>query len=341
MQRRERDLGGGDEPEVALVGAGAEEVVRELRQLAGAGHRRPGDEVRDGELGVAVPAGVQGEEERRQRPLEHRPRAARDAEPGTRELGRATEVEDAHRLAELDVVARGVERRGVADAADLDGVGLGGPVGGVVGGQVGDREQQVAQRGLRGLDLLLGLADALLELAGALLEPVDVGRRRPALRGLPDLAGGPLRLGAQLVDRADGPRPSRRQRLEAGQVERVAAPTQTADRLVTELEQEPCVVHPGASSPGMGGNRRVPGSRTRASARRSGPPGAPGAQDGAPRGRWSGPRRTTRGGRRACRRARGVEPEGVGEGGVEPPHPFGYTDLNRARLPFRHSPGVI
>lgn len=29
----------------------------------------------------------------------------------------------------------------------------------------------------------------------------------------------------------------------------------------------------------------------------------------------------------------------VGEGGVEPPHPSGYTDLNRARLPFRHSPG--
>ncbi len=28
----------------------------------------------------------------------------------------------------------------------------------------------------------------------------------------------------------------------------------------------------------------------------------------------------------------------VGEGGVEPPRPFGHTDLNRARLPFRHSP---
>ena len=28
----------------------------------------------------------------------------------------------------------------------------------------------------------------------------------------------------------------------------------------------------------------------------------------------------------------------VGEGGVEPPRPSGHTDLNRARLPFRHSP---
>src|SRR5690349_8654445 len=28
----------------------------------------------------------------------------------------------------------------------------------------------------------------------------------------------------------------------------------------------------------------------------------------------------------------------VGKGGVEPPRPFGHTDLNRARLPFRHFP---
>src|SRR4051812_49210973 len=28
----------------------------------------------------------------------------------------------------------------------------------------------------------------------------------------------------------------------------------------------------------------------------------------------------------------------VGKGGVEPPRPSGHTDLNRARLPFRHLP---
>jgi hypothetical protein len=28
----------------------------------------------------------------------------------------------------------------------------------------------------------------------------------------------------------------------------------------------------------------------------------------------------------------------VGEEGVEPSRPYGHTDLNRARLPFRHSP---
>ena len=30
----------------------------------------------------------------------------------------------------------------------------------------------------------------------------------------------------------------------------------------------------------------------------------------------------------------------VGKGGVEPPRPYGHTDLNRARLPFRHLTGA-
>jgi hypothetical protein len=33
--------------------------------------------------------------------------------------------------------------------------------------------------------------------------------------------------------------------------------------------------------------------------------------------------------------------ERVGEEGFEPSHPFGHTDLNRARLPFRHSPLLL
>jgi hypothetical protein len=39
------------------------------------------------------------------------------------------------------------------------------------------------------------------------------------------------------------------------------------------------------------------------------------------------------GGREAAR-ALGVPGCGVREGGVEPPRPFGHTDLNRARLPI-------
>src|SRR4051794_12570391 len=37
-------------------------------------------------------------------------------------------------------------------------------------------------------------------------------------------------------------------------------------------------------------------------------------------------------------RTRGASAPLVGMGGVEPPRPFGHTDLNRARLPFRHIP---
>ena len=44
--------------------------------------------------------------------------------------------------------------------------------------------------------------------------------------------------------------------------------------------------------------------------------------------------------RPAVRRRDGVREKttGVGEEGVEPSRPYGHTDLNRARLPFRHSP---
>src|SRR4051812_16883267 len=34
----------------------------------------------------------------------------------------------------------------------------------------------------------------------------------------------------------------------------------------------------------------------------------------------------------------GIPQSDVGKGGVEPPRPSGHTDLNRARLPFRHLP---
>lgn len=36
-----------------------------------------------------------------------------------------------------------------------------------------------------------------------------------------------------------------------------------------------------------------------------------------------------------------TSPEPVGEGGLEPPHPFEYWHLKPARLPFRHSPEWI
>ena len=41
------------------------------------------------------------------------------------------------------------------------------------------------------------------------------------------------------------------------------------------------------------------------------------------------------------RRSPGIVSRLVGEEGFEPSHPFGHTDLNRARLPFRHSPEAV
>jgi hypothetical protein len=41
---------------------------------------------------------------------------------------------------------------------------------------------------------------------------------------------------------------------------------------------------------------------------------------------------------RRCEAVPGASKSRVGEEGFEPSHPFGHTDLNRARLPFRHSP---
>ena len=40
---------------------------------------------------------------------------------------------------------------------------------------------------------------------------------------------------------------------------------------------------------------------------------------------------------RACDQDKAIK---VGKEGVEPSRPFGHTDLNRARLPFRHFPGT-
>ncbi len=54
---------------------------------------------------------------------------------------------------------------------------------------------------------------------------------------------------------------------------------------------------------------------------------------------WRGPRGQQRPGRPDCsgrpgRSCRGIPLLRVREGGVEPPRPFGHTDLNRARLPI-------
>ena len=120
----QRDLGGGNQVQARVVfGAAldhAEQVVFELRQLAGAGHRLGVDHVGHVALGVAVLGGVHVEHELRERAMQPRHRAAqREARAG--ELGRGLEIQAAERFADVDVIARrNVERARRAPASHLD-----------------------------------------------------------------------------------------------------------------------------------------------------------------------------------------------------------------------------
>ena len=179
-QRRERDLGGGDRPElVALEVVG---VVRELRQVTGRHHRGRPDERGRADLLVQVDVAVEGE--LAQRPDERGASASVHHEHRPGELGPPFEIEDAERLPDLPVrhplvlaVGVGIE---LLDPGD-DVVGLRGTVGRVDRRDVGQVEEDVLQvgRDLLGLRvelLLLGaeLAALLLQLAGLVLAAVAV-----------------------------------------------------------------------------------------------------------------------------------------------------------------------
>src|SRR4029450_7188877 len=70
MEVGERDLGGGDQEEVALAEAGLEEVALELRELSRAEEGLAAHEVRRPDLGVAPLLRVQVEHEGHERPLQ-------------------------------------------------------------------------------------------------------------------------------------------------------------------------------------------------------------------------------------------------------------------------------
>ena len=108
------NLGGGDEPVVVVfelaargglgIGIGAaEEVLGKLGQLAGAEERLGVDHERRQHFFVAVLLRVQVEHEADERPLQPRPRAHVDRKPRPAQLGRAFEVENAERFADLPV----------------------------------------------------------------------------------------------------------------------------------------------------------------------------------------------------------------------------------------------
>ena len=91
---------------VLSAAPGLEQVVLEFRQLPGAAHRLGVDQKWRINLGVAVLAGVQIEHEGDQRALEPRAEPPQHRETRAADLGRALEVQNAQRGAELPVRLR-------------------------------------------------------------------------------------------------------------------------------------------------------------------------------------------------------------------------------------------
>jgi len=123
-----------------------EQVLLELRQLAGAGQRLGVDDVRRVALGVAVPARLHIEHELGERPVQPRHRAAHQREARAGEFRRGVEVEP-ERAADVDVVAhREVEDARLAPAAHLDVVSDDLPTGTEACGTLGALSSMLARR---------------------------------------------------------------------------------------------------------------------------------------------------------------------------------------------------
>ncbi|MCY1355577.1 hypothetical protein D9M69_420070 [compost metagenome] len=194
----QRHLGGRDQVEVGLAfAADLEQILLELRQLAGALQRRRLHQVRGVGLLVAVLGDVQVDHELRQRAVQTGDRPAQQGETRARQLGGGLEVQPAVLLAEGDVVLdREIEGARAAPTAHFDVVVL------VVAErhrlvrQVGNVQHQAVQLGLDRLQLAL----AGLQLAAHAL---DLGhQRRDVLAtglGLPDGLGAAVAFGLQLL----------------------------------------------------------------------------------------------------------------------------------------------
>ena len=102
-----------------------EQILRELRELAGAVHGFGVDDVGRKDFGVAVLAGVEVEHEVGESAFETRAQRPVDGEARAGEFGGAFEVEDAELLAEFPVrLGREIELGRSAPAAGFDVVGL-------------------------------------------------------------------------------------------------------------------------------------------------------------------------------------------------------------------------
>jgi len=147
----DRDLGGRDEVQVP-VAADLEQVLLELRQLAGAVERGAVDQEGRLDLGVAVLAGVQRQHEVDQRAFQLGAGAEQHGEAGAGDLGGALEVDDAELRAQIPVRLRlEVERPRLAPRPHDD----------VVGGAPPDRHRRVGQIGQPGHQAGALLLDAV------------------------------------------------------------------------------------------------------------------------------------------------------------------------------------
>ena len=191
----QRHLGRGNE---VIVVCGAEQVIGELGQVAGAERRRLAHEKRRVDLGVAELAGVHIEHEGGERPLHARQRAREHDEARPRHARRALEVHAPERLADLEMLLhREVEASRLARAAQLEVGALVHALRHRLLGRVGLAGQQRIEPGRGGALVVFERANIVLDLgdlgheAGAVLAP--------ALR----LADGPRGLVAPLQQRLE------------------------------------------------------------------------------------------------------------------------------------------
>ena len=163
------DLGGRDQVELLrILARHREQVVLELRQVAGAAQARGVHQVRRIHLGVAVLARVHVEHELPQRPVQscHRPGHEREARAG--DLAGAREIEQAQPLAHVHMVLdREVEAPRLADSPHLQ----------VVVGRLAHRHRFVREVG----DDEQEVGELLLDLLELLLEPLELVRKRGRL----------------------------------------------------------------------------------------------------------------------------------------------------------------